>query len=71
MVLDDFSFIDSQSNDSYVSVIKTVFIGAQAVGKTNLFTRIDKDQFQRNSKATIGVDFAFKEVSFRGKKYKV
>ncbi len=64
MVKEDFSFLDSQNTESYVSVVKTVFIGSQAVGKTNLFTRIDRNVFQEDSKATIGVDFAFKEVKF-------
>lgn len=64
MISDDFIIENSNSSEEYNQVIKTVFVGSQAVGKTNLFTRIDQDVFREDSKATIGVDFAFKQVQF-------
>jgi Ras-related protein Rab-11A len=37
-----------------------VLIGDSGVGKSNLITRFTKDEFNIESKATIGVEFATK-----------
>ena len=39
---------------------KIVLIGESGVGKSNLITRFTKDEFNIESKATIGVEFATK-----------
>jgi GTPase SAR1 family protein len=39
---------------------KIVLIGDSGVGKSNLITRFTKDEFNIESKATIGVEFATK-----------
>ncbi len=50
------------NNEEYdVDIIqKIVLIGDSGVGKSNLITRFTKDEFNIESKATIGVEFATK-----------
>ncbi|CAH8597560.1 unnamed protein product [Heterobilharzia americana] len=54
---------DSQCN----LLFKIVLIGDSGVGKTNLRSRFTNDQFNLDSKSTIGVDFATKNVTIDGK----
>ncbi|RTG87430.1 Ras-related protein Rab-11A, partial [Schistosoma bovis] len=44
-----------------------VLIGDSGVGKTNLRSRFTNDEFNLESKSTIGVDFATKNVNVDGK----
>jgi len=41
--------------DNYDFLFKLVMIGDSRVGKTNLFMRYTKDQFDNNTKTTVGV----------------
>ncbi|KAM7267216.1 hypothetical protein ACFE04_009382 [Oxalis oulophora] len=41
---------------------KAVLIGDSAVGKSNLLSRFAKDEFRLDSKPTIGVEFAYRNV---------
>ena len=43
-------------------VFKIVLIGDSGVGKTNLLTRFSKNEFNLESRATIGVEFATKTI---------
>lgn len=43
-------------------LFKAVLIGDSAVGKSNLLSRYAKDEFRLDSKPTIGVEFAYKNV---------
>ena len=43
-------------------IYKIVLIGDSGVGKSNLITRFTKDEFNIESKATIGVEFATKVI---------
>ncbi|XP_076918720.1 ras-related protein RABA6a-like [Bidens hawaiensis] len=43
-------------------LFKTVLIGDSAVGKSNLLSRFAKDEFRIDSKPTIGVEFAYRNV---------
>jgi len=45
-----------------------VLIGDSGVGKSNLLIRFSKDEFDINSRSTIGVEFANKTVVVDGKK---
>ena len=60
----DFHYLlDGQEEDSNVGdVFKVVFMGDSGVGKTNVMSRFASDAFNINSKPTIGVDFALKNV---------
>lgn len=43
--------------ESYDYLFKIVLVGNSAVGKTNILSRLTKNQFLSDSKATIGVEF--------------
>ncbi|KAL1823597.1 hypothetical protein ACET3Z_010375 [Daucus carota] len=43
-------------------LFKAVLIGDSAVGKSNILSRISRNEFQLDSKPTIGVEFAYRNV---------
>jgi len=43
-------------------LFKAVLIGDSGVGKTNLISRFAKDEFRLDSKPTIGVEFAYRNI---------
>uniref|UniRef100_A0A5B7A537 Putative ras-related protein RABA6b n=1 Tax=Davidia involucrata TaxID=16924 RepID=A0A5B7A537_DAVIN len=43
-------------------LFKTVLIGDSAVGKSNLLSRFARDEFHLDSKPTIGVEFAYRNI---------
>lgn len=43
-------------------LFKAVMIGDSAVGKSNLLSRFARDEFQLDSKPTIGVEFAYRNI---------
>lgn len=51
-------------------LLKIVLIGDSGVGKTNLLSRFARDQFNPDSKSTIGVEFATKTLELEGKTIK-
>jgi small GTP-binding protein len=51
-------------------LVKIVLIGDSGVGKTNLLSRFTRDQFNPESKSTIGVEFATKTLEVEGKQVK-
>lgn len=51
-------------------LLKIVLIGDTGVGKTNLLSRFSRDQFNPDSKSTIGVEFATKTLEIDGKTIK-
>jgi small GTP-binding protein len=51
-------------------LVKIVLIGDSGVGKTNLLSRFTRDQFNPESKSTIGVEFATKTLEIEGKNVK-
>ena len=51
-------------------LLKIVLIGDSGVGKTNLLSRFARDQFNPDSKSTIGVEFATKTLNIEGKTVK-
>lgn len=59
------------SEDS-LPTIKVLLIGSSNVGKSALLTRYCDDQFESESAtATIGIDFKIKNLSVRGKAYRL
>ncbi|KAI3695945.1 hypothetical protein L1987_78951 [Smallanthus sonchifolius] len=48
-------------------LFKTVLIGDSAVGKSNLLSRFAKDEFHLDSKPTIGVEFAYRNIKIGDK----
>lgn len=50
------------SDESYNFVFKVVLIGESGVGKSNLLSRFTKNEFNHDSRTTIGVEFSTRTV---------
>ncbi len=61
----------SKEEDYTDYVTKVVLIGESSVGKTNILTRFVKNEFDENSKSTLGVEFATKIIDIDGKKLRL
>lgn len=59
---------EDQRGEEYL--LKIVLIGDSAVGKSNLLSRFARNEFDNNSKATIGVEFQTQVVEIDGKEVK-
>ncbi|KAH9458147.1 hypothetical protein MJO29_005267 [Puccinia striiformis f. sp. tritici] len=55
---------------SYDFLFKVVLIGDSGVGKSNLLSRFTRNEFNMDSKSTIGVEFATRSISVDGKTIK-
>ncbi|MGH0143735.1 UNVERIFIED_CONTAM: hypothetical protein FKN15_000738 [Acipenser sinensis] len=56
---------------SFINLIKSVvLIGDSGVGKTNLLSRFTRNEFNLESKSTIGVEFATRSINVEGKTVK-
>jgi Ras-related protein Rab-11A len=53
----------TRAEEEYDYLFKIVLIGDSGVGKSNLLSRFTKNEFNLESKATIGVEFATKSVT--------
>lgn len=62
------SGIMSSSEISYDHVFKVILIGESGVGKTNLSLRFTRNEFDLDSRTTIGVEFSSKLLEVDGKK---
>ena len=51
--------------------IKIIIVGDSGVGKTNLISRFSSDKFDKNSKATIGVEFIYKTLRINKDIFKI
>ncbi|CAN4103205.1 unnamed protein product [Withania somnifera] len=56
-----------RGDDEYDYLFKLVLIGDSGVGKSNLLSRFTKNEFNLESKSTIGVEFATKSLNIDGK----
>ena len=59
---------EQESGEEYL--FKIVVIGDSAVGKSNLLSRFARNEFDHNTKATIGVEFQTVCVDINGKEIK-
>lgn len=50
------------ANDEYDFLFKVVLIGDSGVGKSNLLSRFTRNEFNLDSKSTIGVEFATRSI---------
>ena len=55
----------------YDMIFKIILIGDTSVGKTNILTKYLSDEFDPNSKATVGVEFGTKNFKIENKIVKV
>ena len=58
------------TEEEYEMMVKVIIIGDSSVGKTNIMSKYLKNQFQENSKATVGVEFGAKLFNINGHKIK-
>lgn len=56
--------------DEYDYLFKVVLIGDSGVGKSNLLSRFTRNEFNLESKSTIGVEFATKSIEVESKTIK-
>jgi len=57
-------------DDEYDYLFKVVLIGDSGVGKSNLLSRFTRNEFNLESKSTIGVEFATRSIRCDGKTIK-
>lgn len=57
----------SNTDEEYDYLFKIVLIGDSGVGKSNLLSRFTRNEFNMESKSTIGVEFATKSIQAEGK----
>ncbi|XP_061634825.1 ras-related protein Rab-11B-like isoform X1 [Phyllopteryx taeniolatus] len=57
-------------DDEYDYLFKVVLIGDSGVGKSNLLSRFTRNEFNLESKSTIGVEFATRSLQVDGKTIK-
>ncbi|KAG7272127.1 hypothetical protein CRUP_021987 [Coryphaenoides rupestris] len=57
-------------DDEYDFLFKVVLIGDSGVGKSNLLSRFTRNEFNLESKSTIGVEFATRSLQVDGKMIK-
>lgn len=53
----------TRQEEEYDYLFKVVLIGDSGVGKSNLLSRFTKNEFNLESKTTIGVEFATKNIT--------
>ncbi|KAJ1735172.1 Rab GTPase ypt31 [Coemansia sp. BCRC 34490] len=58
------------ANDEYDYLFKIVLIGDSGVGKSNLLSRFTRNEFNLESKSTIGVEFATRSIQVDSKTIK-
>ncbi|KAI4120330.1 MAG: hypothetical protein LQ338_007094 [Usnochroma carphineum] len=58
------------ANDEYDFLFKVVLIGDSGVGKSNLLSRFTRNEFNLDSKSTIGVEFATRSIQVDAKTIK-
>merc|ERR1711939_185572 len=57
----------NMANDEYDYLFKVVLIGDSGVGKSNLLSRFTRNEFNLDSKSTIGVEFATRSIQVDNK----
>jgi len=60
----------SSSQEEYDYLYKVVLIGDSGVGKSNLLSRFTRNEFNLETKSTIGVEFATRSIQAEGKTIK-
>jgi len=64
------SKVPNKEEDAYDYLFKVVLIGDSGVGKSNLLSRFTRNEFNLDSKSTIGVEFATKSIKVEAKTVK-
>ena len=56
-----------KSQEDYDYLFKIIIIGESGVGKTNILNRYINNEFLKDSKATVGVEFGLKKLKIANK----
>ncbi|CAJ0936328.1 unnamed protein product, partial [Mesorhabditis belari] len=64
------TYSTAKQEDGYDFLFKVVLIGDSGVGKSNLLARFTRNEFNLESKSTIGVEFATRSIQVEGKTVK-
>ncbi|XP_055521712.1 ras-related protein Rab-25-like, partial [Leucoraja erinacea] len=56
----------SSAEDDYNFVFKVVLVGESGVGKSNLLSRFTRNEFNHDSRTTIGVEFSTRTLTVDG-----
>ncbi|GLD72150.1 SH2 domain-containing protein 7-like protein [Lates japonicus] len=73
LIRSDYQFLNKTMgtrDDEYDYLFKVVLIGDSGVGKSNLLSRFTRNEFNLESKSTIGVEFATRSIQVDGKTVK-
>jgi Ras-related protein Rab-11A len=57
-------------DDDYDMIFKIVLIGDSGVGKSNILSRYINNEFNIDTKSTVGVEFGSKSINLKGSKIK-
>ena len=63
--------MSSQNQNGYDMIFKIVLIGDTSVGKTNILSKYLSNEFDPDSKATVGVEFGTRDFQIENNKVKV
>ena len=63
--------MDKQNKKEERKEIKILLLGDSGVGKTSIFHRYFKKQFEENKTATVGADILTKEITYKNESYKI
>ena len=71
--------MDAEATEAeYVQKSKVLFLGDRSVGKTSIIKRFTRDEFTEKNNVqreivqpTIGIEYMFKTLSYRGRKYRL
>ena len=58
-------------NTNYELLYKIIIIGDAAVGKSNILTRLTRNEFSENTKSTVGVELGVKFIKVKGVNTKI
>ena len=59
------------SDEELDFIFKVVFLGDSSVGKSNIISKYKLNEFNRNSKSTVGVEFYSKIITQNNKNIKI
>jgi Ras-related protein Rab-11A/Ras-related protein Rab-11B len=70
IIINNNNNMSARVDEEYDYLFKVVLIGDSGVGKSNLLSRFTRNEFNLESKSTIGVEFATKSIQAEGKTIK-
>lgn len=63
--------MDNYNEEDFNMIMKIIIVGGSSVGKTNLLLRFTKNEFEEDSKNTIGVGFVSHDFKLNNMNLKI